>query len=111
MRGRARSTRVAIPASCSRRANSRSLIVGISAISRAIAVCARSLMVEDGRLDRQAQIAAISSQYLGGFGRSQTKTEKDGDLHVALAAVHQAHGVGFRASYDLAHHALGAATQ
>src|SRR6478735_8667871 len=102
--------RAAIAASGSARASSASASAGISAISRAIAVCG-SAMAAGAVADRQPQVPAVALQSLGGLALGRAEAEQDGDLHVAVAALQQSRGVGFGAADDAAHHGGGAAAQ
>src|SRR5258706_6395562 len=103
MRGLAHSIRSAIAANRSVRASRRPATVGISAVSRAIALAVRgSAILARGLIDGGAEIAAVALEQLRGFAAAQSEADQDGSLHVAVGLFEIARRVGVRAVHDFA---------
>src|SRR5688572_11273801 len=111
-RGLAWLIRLAIAATASLCASKPSASAGISAISRAIAVCPpRSAILAAKFVDRGAQVAAVPPERSDGVLALHSGAKQDRDLHVAVRLLDIARGVCGGATRDLRHHPLGAAAQ
>src|SRR5262249_50034912 len=110
IRGTARRMRSAIAATALFLLSSRSAAVGISAISRAMAVEGpRSGFAFMGDFsDCHPQIAVVTAQDVGGIRGPEPEAEKDGDLQVAVRLFDEACRILRRATDDLANDHRGA---
>src|SRR4030088_3079932 len=94
-----RSATVATRSRCVRR---RSVVSGISRVSRAMALPAGSGRVMRQPVDHRSQIALVLEQGVNGVGLFPTETEQHGNLDVALGAFNEFGGIVLVASHDLA---------
>src|SRR4051794_26005728 len=103
-RGLVCSMRPAIAANSSLRARRRSAAAGISAVSRAMAVCdCGSAIVAGRRVDGGPEIAAVTLQQLLSFAAVQPEPDQNGGLQVAVGLFEMARCVGLGAMDDLDH--------
>src|SRR6476646_3102241 len=112
MRGLARSIRAAMAATTSVFARRRSAAVGISAISRPIAlpVCG-SAIAACGFFDGGAQIADMALEQLRRLATIQSQADQHCSLYVSFCGFKMTGSLALRALDDLADHRLSAPTQ
>src|SRR6058998_2512901 len=95
--------------SCS--ARTRSVVSGISRISRAMAVCVRSCSIMRQLVDNRSQITLVFEQCLNGFGLLPSQAKQYGNLDIALRALNEVGSILLIASHDLANDDLCTAKQ
>src|SRR5258708_36441109 len=92
-------------------ARRRSVVSGISRISRAMADWARSCWIMSQLVDHRSQIALVFEQCLNGFALIPSQAKQHGKLDVALRALNEFGGILLVASHDLANDGFRTAKQ